>query len=102
MWRELEKNYPYEMTESNHLKYRFHSPSQQYSPEATLFVQFGKCHRPCASAFEEARRAAILVAKKFSQPFCLWLSGGVDSEAMARAFISAHVPFRASIIRFSL
>lgn len=48
----------------------------------------------------EAVNAARLIAEKFNAPICLPLSGGIDSEAMAEAFIAAKVPFTAVVFRY--
>jgi hypothetical protein len=49
---------------------------------------------------EEAIHAARLIGESTSEPIWLCLSGGIDSEAMARAFLLARVPFQAAIMRF--
>lgn len=51
--------------------------------------------------FEEAKKAAIAFYKKYkNKKIILCLSGGLDSEIMAEAFLAAKIPFTASIWKY--
>ncbi|AGH96760.1 hypothetical protein [Pseudobdellovibrio exovorus] len=63
-------------------------------------IQIGKLERFPEKPFDEAVRAAQLIGERLRDPV-LCLSGGLDSEAMALAFLAAKVPFRAAIMVFS-
>lgn len=63
-------------------------------------LSLGKLKRYPLRPIEEAARACELIANKLKQP-TLCLSGGLDSEAMAHAFIKAKVPFKAAIMSFA-
>jgi hypothetical protein len=80
-----------------------HLKATYVSSRDALIVEIGKVTRPLQSARQEAGRAASLIAeeaKKQGQELWLCLSGGVDSECMARAFLDAGVLFRVAILRF--
>lgn len=100
-WIEFDQNYPFEMTQGNHLHYKFFGPYTGYHPDNSIVTFLGNLSKPVLSGFEEAQLAAREIASKFPQPLWLWLSGGVDSEAMALAFLAAKVPIRIVIARYN-
>ena len=81
-------------THNSHLETGFVRPGMGY-------VKIGSCARRPLSPIEEAVRAARLIAESTSEPIVLCLSGGVDSEAMALAFLKAEVPFSAAIATYN-
>lgn len=62
-------------------------------------ILVGKLGRHPEKPFDEAIRAAHLIGEKLKDPV-LCLSGGLDSEAMAMAFLAAKVPFRVAVMVF--
>ena len=69
-----------------------------------FFSKVNSVNRPVYTVFEEAQIAARLIykaAKRVGQKVYLCVSGGIDSEAMLRAFMSSGVPFQAIIMRFN-
>jgi len=83
-------------TLDRHLQYRI-------DENAHCHVTVGECHRKPRSPIEEAVDAAREI-QRAADGRTIWLcmSGGVDSEAMAHAFLEASVPFRAAIMKFEL
>lgn len=66
-------------------------------------VQYGHTFSPTRSFREECERAASLVgvkAREANLPIFAYMSGGQDSEVMARSFLAAKVPFVACILRY--
>ena len=53
-----------------------------------------------ATPFEAAQKAAMLISELHKGPVHIPLSGGVDSEAMARSFIAAGIPIIPVITKF--
>lgn len=67
----------------------------------TFVVSCGPCQRTPRTPFEESVLAAQdIFNKKGNLQIKLMMSGGVDSECMAQAFIAAKVPFEAIFMRF--
>lgn len=89
----------YAYTFNNHLRCGFH----QSDSEKAYFAKVESPSLPVGSAFQEAVRAARLIgqiANTLKKPVVLCLSGGIDSEATAWAWLCSGVPFRAVIMRF--
>jgi hypothetical protein len=61
------------------------------------YISLGKLSRYPLKPFEEAVIAARLISAKLKDPV-LCLSGGLDSEAMALAFLAAGISFKAAIM----
>jgi hypothetical protein len=72
-----------------------------YIPNGRFFLQVGQCARSPETPIVEAARAAQRIACATHEPIWLCMSGGVDSECMALAFIKANVPFRVAIQQFN-
>lgn len=100
-WVEFGSAYPFELTKNNHLGYEFFGRHSGYHPENSLLVRFGELTASVKSGFEEAQNVAQCIVKNFTEPLTLFLSGGVDSEAMAQAFLAAGVPFHIVIARYN-
>ena len=99
-----EKNKIVQWTYDNHLVCGFHRNSSGAIDQNIYFSKVGSASRKVFTAFEEAQMAAALIyreARKIRQELFLCLSGGIDSEAMLRAFLSAGVPFQGIIMRFN-
>lgn len=62
-------------------------------------VKMGKCSYVPKSFHEEALRAARLIHKNAKgKPIWISLSGGIDSEFVARVFLEANIPFNAATL----
>jgi|FLYM01.1.fsa_nt_gi hypothetical protein len=90
----------YHYTENNHLRYGWLS-NQLFGGQRTFFTKIGSCRYAPESPFIEAVKAAKLIAQNFPQDLVLCMSGGIDSECMALAFLAAKVPFRVAIGSYS-
>ena len=60
----------------------------------------GECRRRPGIALDEAVEAAKKIREEFGRDIVLCMSGGIDSECMARAFAEAKIPVRAAVARF--
>jgi hypothetical protein len=83
-----------QFTHKNHLKfgwgdglYNFDDKDQQ------LWVDFGRAEYLPTSFKDECLRSAKLIGEAADKPILLFLSGGIDSEVVARSFLEAGVPF---------
>ena len=88
----------------NHFTSGFHSNSTNEINKNIHYSKVASPSREIFPAFKEAQIAARLIyqyAQKLKQELFLCLSGGVDSEAMLKAFLFAEVPFKAIIMRFN-
>ena len=97
-------NQLFQWTYNNHLTCGFHKESFGDVDKNMFFSKVGSISRTVYTAFEEAQIAAALIykeAKQIGKNIVLCLSGGIDSEAMLRAFMSSSVPFQAVIMRFN-
>jgi hypothetical protein len=82
----------------DHFKSGFDEDFGEISDEAHFhYIAIGRLVRYPKSPFEEACAAAMMIGGKLTDPV-LCLSGGLDSEAMALAFIAAGVRFSAAIM----
>jgi hypothetical protein len=82
----------------NHFKSGFDEFFSPFSDSAHFhYITLGKLMRWPLLPYEEAKLAAKLISQKLTQPV-LCLSGGLDSEAMALAFLGAEVKFSAAIM----
>lgn len=82
-------------THENHFGFRVN--------DGGYFVTFGRSARKPLSFREECVTTATLIGNKALEeklPIYLYLSGGQDSEIMARAFLEAQVPFVALVIEY--
>lgn len=83
-------------TENNHFEYGYTENNSQI-----FEVKFGRLNRQPLTGFEEAVNCArIINENRKDQNISLCISGGVDSEAMLRAFIAAGVGFNIYILKF--
>jgi hypothetical protein len=72
-----------------------------YLPSGTFLLELGRAPSVIRPYFEEAKLAAMEVCKSSGEPPWLCMSGGVDSECMALAFLAARQSFRVAILRMS-
>lgn len=82
----------------------FISESRVVSGSHVHWVQVEQPRSHIASPFRHAvdrARHLAAQAEKSRLPLKLFLSGGIDSEAMSRAFMAARVPFSAVIGRYN-
>lgn len=88
-------------THQDHLK-GFRLDSFRDIPGPLFVNQIDSLQRVPHFPLEEARRAARLIREQIPSPtpIQLCLSGGVDSEAMAYAFLQEKVPFEPVVFRF--
>ncbi len=91
-----------ELTVNNHFKFDYNGNGQPFrqSQDQCWSVNYGLPRRPMKNFFFEAISAAQEIEQKYTAPKNLFLSGGIDSEFVARVFLSANVNFKCTIIRF--
>ncbi len=71
-----------------------------YAPNGQFLLEIGQCEREPRQPLEEAIFAARQIFERAERPLWLCMSGGVDSECMALAFLYAKIPFKVAIQRF--
>jgi hypothetical protein len=86
-------------TRDNHLQYGWISSVEDRSKRFYV-TRIGECQRKPGVAIDEAVLAARRIKDEFGPDIVLCMSGGIDSECMARAFLEARIPFRAAIARY--
>ncbi|AGH96697.1 asparagine synthase-related protein [Pseudobdellovibrio exovorus] len=72
-----------------------------YNPEEDFCCQLEPLTRVPDNAFAEARLCARELYQKYQRPLNLCLSGGLDSEAMALAFLAEDIPIHVWTLRFN-
>ena len=87
------------LTHCNHLKFGYGPQFADYSPDETFYIGFGPLSREPDLPFEEAQKCAQTIDQEHNQ-LRLCLSGGLDGEAMALAFLEQKIPFEVRILRF--
>ncbi len=65
-----------------------------------LWVTYGPCTRQPKAFNEEVAIAAKRIAEKTTKPIYVAMSGGIDSELIARAMIDEKIPFKPVIVQF--
>lgn len=73
---------------------------EDYNPNEKFFIKMPALRYAPKTAFLEAQEAAKSVYQELAEKPLLCLSGGLDSEAMAMAFLAAAVPFEVITLRF--
>jgi hypothetical protein len=92
------------LTYRDHLRHGFISAEKKlvdFIADGKFFLEIGQCERTPQSPMQEAIAAARLIRASTTEDLWLCLSGGIDSECMARAFLAARVTFRVAIMRFN-
>lgn len=72
-----------------------------YDPTQSFRIRLHSPKRTLKSPYEEFILNAKIISESIKNP-TLCLSGGMDSEVMAMAFLAAQINFEATIIRFNL
>lgn len=94
----------HEFTQGNHLRHGFIDSAGTLRPEpsegSVFYVAVGDVSHAPGTPLAEGARAARMIRNSTSDEIWLCMSGGVDSESMARCFLAAGVEFRVAIMRF--
>lgn len=75
-----------------------YSPDQSQDIDSRFQLNFNPVTRPVQHWVDELLATARLIADSTDKPLYLCLSGGIDSEVMARTFIKQNIPFKALIV----
>ena len=70
-----------------------------YSFDKEFQVGFNACSRPPMSWSDEVDSTAKAIAASTDKPLYVFLSGGIDSEMVARAFLDNGIPFNAITLK---
>ena len=70
-----------------------------YDPVA-FKIWYSPCVRKPLSWTEEIKIAAATIAESTNRTIWICMSGGIDSEAVARTYKNANIPFKALIAKF--
>lgn len=63
-------------------------------------LEFDRCTRMPGTFKEECHNVARLIGEQAESPINVLMSGGKDSEVVARSFLDVGVPFQATLFRF--
>jgi len=66
-----------------------------------FWTKYGRAEYIPTSFRDECVRAAKLIAESAKRPLLLCLSGGINSEMMARSFIEAGIPFEVAVLNYN-
>lgn len=90
-------------TYKNHFKFGYNGEyfNERVSPDDVWNVKYGRCEKYPLDFRSECVRAAKLIRKSTDKEIYVLLSGGVDSEIVARSFIEAGIPITCLIARFN-
>ena len=92
---------PVPSTYESHLKAGYLAPEGEETSGTPYYVSSGDAKREVQRPLFEAIDCAKKIQQQYGKsPIWLSLSGGIDSECMAQAFIYAKVPFKVAIARF--
>jgi hypothetical protein len=72
-----------------------------YDPSQDFYIKFPILAREPLEPFEESIVTAKKISAYLGPDLTLCLSGGLDSEAMALAFLAADIPFNVTTLRFA-
>ena len=78
--------------------------AEKMSPVDSFFCKYSKCNREPQSFKQECIHTAMEVSSQaysFNRIPYIFLSGGLDSEVVVRAFMDANVPFNTISFRFT-
>jgi hypothetical protein len=90
------------MTHNNHFEFGWGSDKFNFDNQTgEYWVKFGRAEYIPTSFRQECVRAATLIGQNAKRPILICLSGGMDSEVVARSFIEAGVPFEVAIMNIS-
>lgn len=86
------------LSDKMHIRRSYSSVDLKFN---SIKYDFGSEWSVGVEPMEAARRAARLIIKSNgNRPIMIPLSGGIDSECMAKSFLYADVPFMPVIMRF--
>lgn len=78
------------------------SPKPEETDKKKFFLSYAAATRPPNNFLQECSHVAQMIAKEAgSQSIRLFLSGGLDSEFMARVFLQNDIPFEPVIFRYN-
>jgi len=91
------------LTYKNHFQFGYNKEyfNNRKSPNDIWNVKYGRCESQPLNFREECIRAVKLIRKSTEKDIYVLLSGGVDSEIVARSFIEANIPITCLIGRFN-
>lgn len=92
-------------TYNNHLKYtiggrEFGYRENSYEKYKVTVEQIDQQHYNTSNYSQELRRTADLIYKDYGKDFALFLSGGTDSEIVARNFVDIGIKPKCFVIKF--
>ena len=92
-------------TYNNHLKYtiggrEFGYRENSYEKYKVTVEQIDQQHYNTSNYSHELRRTADLIYKDYGKDFALFLSGGTDSEIVARNFVDIGIKPKCFVIKF--
>jgi len=82
-----------ELTHKNHFKFGY--------KDDKWYAKYGRCEREPYDFRRECVETAKLIGRSTDLPIYVLLSGGVDSEVVARSFMEAKVPFSCVIAKYN-
>lgn len=88
----------------SYMKYGYGVSLYEYAPLSGNFtydIKMKSVHKSYSQTCTDAAQLAKMLADQSNLELCLFLSGGVDSEAMAIAFKNANVKFTPFIIKMN-
>lgn len=93
----------YNYTHENHFKFGYNDEyfNLRKSPTDIWNVTYGRCKRQPGNFREECVHAAKLIRQNTNSDIYVLLSGGLDSEIVARSFIEADIDITCIIGRFN-
>lgn len=80
--------------------------SYENIPDTTVYQRFKITYKPVSRPLQNWRQECVQTARNIAtaaagKPIMLGLSGGIDSEVMARAFMEAGIEFQGVSLRYS-
>lgn len=89
-----------QLTDNNFLKFYASDEGEHLLPKSWAPRYLGCCSDPPPRFFSIAKQTALKIIQNGMTKPVVYLSGGMDSEIVARSFLAAEVPFRAATLRF--
>lgn len=101
---EINNKYQYQVSRGNELKFGYSGKvfNRRETGDDQFWITYPRCSRPTHDWRTECVIAAQEIGRVYQgRELFLCLSGGIDSEVMARAFVAGGIPFRTIITRYS-
>ncbi len=91
-----------EFSHKNHIRFGWGKGIYNFDDQSSpVWYSFGRCEREPLPFKEEVNATSRLIAEKFAgRQLYIGLSGGLDSEVIARSFLELGIPFTAITIRY--